>query len=176
MIILYIILGLIALLLIAAAFGKPEFSIIREITINKPKQQVFDYVRFLKNQEQFSKWVMTDPNMKKTITGTDGTVGAVYIWDSENKQAGKGEQEITDINEGERIDFEIRFEKPFNNTSEAYFTTVAVSDNQTKVSWAFIGTTTYFMRVLHLLLNLKKVLGKDMQTSLNNLKRILESK
>ena len=176
MTILLIILALIAILLIAAAFGKPGYTIVRNITINKPKQQVFDYIRLLKSQEEFSKWVMTDPNMKKTIIGTDGTVGAVYVWDSENKQAGKGEQEITDIKEGERIDFEIRFEKPFKNTSEAYFTTVTTSDNQTKVTWAFVGTTTYFMRVLHIVFNLKKVLGKDMETSLKNLKNLLESK
>ena len=44
--------------------------------VNKPKQQVFDYVKLIKNQEQYSVWVMKDPNIKIVYTGTDGTVGA----------------------------------------------------------------------------------------------------
>ncbi len=47
---------------------------------------------------------MTDPAMKKEFRGIDGNVGFVYGWDSENKRAGNGEQEITNITEGERMD------------------------------------------------------------------------
>jgi hypothetical protein len=36
---------------------------------------------------------------EKGIRGTDGTVGFVYGWDSKNKNAGKGEQEIMNITE-----------------------------------------------------------------------------
>lgn len=56
-----------------------------------------------------------DPNMKKDFRGTDGTVGFVYAWDG-NKKAGKGEQEIKKITEGERVDVEVRFEKPLKES------------------------------------------------------------
>ena len=93
-IILIVIAAIIAIPLIIALFVSNDYNITRSIIINKPQQEVFDYIKLLKNQEKFSKWVMTDPNMKTTFTGTDGTVGCIYAWDSENKQAGKGEQEI----------------------------------------------------------------------------------
>jgi len=80
---------LIALLLIVALFIKNDYSVEREITINKPRQEVFDYVKLLKNQDHYSKWVMTDPGMKKDFTGTDGTVGFVYAWDSQKKKPEK---------------------------------------------------------------------------------------
>ena len=94
------ILGLIVLLLILAVFLKKEYTVVREISISKPKLIVFDYLKQLKNQNNFSKWAMMDPNMKKEYKGTDGTVGFVSSWESEQKNVGKGEQEIKKIIEG----------------------------------------------------------------------------
>src|SRR6478736_279635 len=91
-----VLVALIAILLIVALFVKKDFKVEREIVINKPKKEVFDYIRFIKNQDHYSKWAMMDPNMKKTYTGTDGTVGFISAWESENKNVGTGEQEITD--------------------------------------------------------------------------------
>jgi uncharacterized protein YndB with AHSA1/START domain len=174
LIILVVIVVIIAIILIAAAFTSKEYVIEREITINKPNQEVFNYIKFLKNADQYNKWVMTDPNLKKDFKGTDGTVGFTYYWDSANKNVGKGEQEITKIIEGERVDYEIRFIKPFEGTSVAYITTQTVSQNQTKVTWVFKGMRNYPMKIVQMLFNLKKVLGKDLQTSLFNLKNVLE--
>ena len=68
--------------MIAAIFVKREYSVEREVVINKPKQEVFEYVKLLKNQDNYSKWAMMDPKMKKEYTGTDGTVGFISAWDS----------------------------------------------------------------------------------------------
>lgn len=173
-IILVILLIAVATVFVAALFVKPQFSLEREIVIARPVQQVFDYIRPMKNQEHYNKWVMTDPGMKKSFSGTDGTVGAVYSWDSKNGQVGKGAQEIVKIADNQRIDYEIRFEKPFQNTSQAYLTTEPAGEGQTRVRYGFIGENAYMMRVMHVLLNLKKVLGKDMQTTLERLKAKLE--
>jgi uncharacterized membrane protein len=169
-----IIIAIIAIPLIAAAFLSKEFRIEREVVINKPNDQVFDYVKHIKNQHNYSKWVMTDPNAKMQYRGTDGTVGFTMAWDSENKNVGKGEQEVTRINDGKSVDMEIRFEKPFKSTSFADMQTQSLSDNQTQVKWTFIGVRNYPMKVMHFLVNLKKVLENDIDTSLNNLKVILE--
>jgi hypothetical protein len=164
---------LIAIPLIVALFTKKEYAIEREIIINKPKQDVFEYIRFLKYQDNYSKWVMTDPAMKKEFIGTDGTVGFVYKWDSKNKNAGKEEQEIKKINEGERMDIEVRFEKPFEGIAETPIITKSISANQTKVKWGMMGKNKYPMNLMNLFID--KMLGKDLTTSLSNLKNILEN-
>ena len=92
-------------------------------------------MKYLKNQDNFSKWAKMDPNLKKNYSGTDGTVGFISKWESQNKEVGKGEQEIKGMKDGEKIDYEIRFIEPFTSTSAAYMTTDAVSGNQTKVKW-----------------------------------------
>ncbi|MFD1817716.1 Polyketide cyclase / dehydrase and lipid transport [Pseudarcicella hirudinis] len=164
----------IVLLLVLGLFTRKSYSVEREITINKPKQEVFDFVKFIKNQNTFNKWVLLDPKMRKDYRGTDGTVGFVYAWDSDNKDVGKGEQQITKIVEGERIDFEIRFEKPFASTAPAYMITESISQNQTKVKWGFSGTMAYPMNIMLLFVNIEDMLGKDLDTGLQNLKGILD--
>ena len=174
LIIVFIIIGIVILALIVALVAKKEYSVEREITINKPKPDVFKYIRLLKNQDNFSVWAKIDPAMKKESKGIDGTVGFVSTWDSENKNVGKGEQEIMEINNDHRIDYELRFMKPFKSTSEAYFVTELVSDNQTKVTWGFKGKMNYPMNLMLLFLNMEKMIGKDFESGLKNLKIILE--
>jgi uncharacterized protein YndB with AHSA1/START domain len=169
-----VILLLLVLLFIIALSAKNEFMIQREITINRPPMEVFEYLRMLKNQDHYNKWVMTDPSMKKEFRGTDGNPGFVYCWDSTNKRVGKGEQEIKKITGSERINHEIRFERPFKGVSYAYFIIQPGPANQTKLIWVFGSPLNFMMKVMHVLLNLKMALGKDLQTSLVNLKTVIE--
>ena len=68
MIILYIILGIIAVLLITGLFIPKGMQATREIIINKPNADVFNYIEQLKNQDNYSKWGSMDPNIKKEET------------------------------------------------------------------------------------------------------------
>ncbi len=58
---------LIVLLLIVALFVPIKYTVSVSETINQPKQLVYDYVRTLKNQEQYSEWVKADPNLHPEI-------------------------------------------------------------------------------------------------------------
>lgn len=85
--------GFVATFLVTAAFLKKDFAIERQIRIERPKAEVFAYVKMLKNQNKFSKWANIDPEMKSTFRGTDGAVGAVSAWESKHESVGIGEQE-----------------------------------------------------------------------------------
>lgn len=161
----------IAVPLILALFIKKQYYVQRDIVINKPKGQVFDYIKYLKNQDNYSVWVRKDPGMKKDFRGNDGTVGFVYAWDG-NKDAGKGEQEIKRIQEGERIDVEVRFIRPFEGIADAPLITESAADNQTKVIWGLKGESKYPFNIMNLFID--NVLGKDLEKSLVMLKGILE--
>ncbi len=174
LVILYLVLGIIALFLIVGLFVKKDYKVSREVLINEPKETVFEYVKLLKNQNNFSVWAQIDPNMKKTFTGTDGTVGFVSAWESDNKHVGKGEQKILNIDIGGKIDYEIRFIKPFKSISYATMSTTFVDENQTNVKWVFTGKMKYPMNLMLLFMNMEKSIGNDLQNGLNNLKTILE--
>lgn len=166
--------GIIVLALLIALFLPKEYAVEREIIINQPKDSVFNYVKLLKNQDNFSVWFSKDPAIKKTFSGTDGTVGAVAGWDSKDENVGVGEQEIKKIVKGERIDSELRFKVPIESTAFAFMTTEAISPNQTKVKWGFDGKMPYPMNLMLPIMNIEEMLGKDLQDGLNNLKAILE--
>jgi uncharacterized protein YndB with AHSA1/START domain len=171
---LIVVLIIILLPFVLALFAGDDFSIERSITIDHPVHGVFNYIRFLGNGEEYNKWMMADPSMKKEQRGADGSVGSVYAWDSTDKKVGQGEQEIIALSENKRIDYEIRFMRPFKGVSGSALETTPLSGDQTQVKWIFSGKKNYFMKVIHIALNLEKALGKDLAISLGSLKNRLE--
>jgi uncharacterized membrane protein len=164
-----------AIVLIAAYFMPKNYAIEREITINKPVDSVFNYVKYLKNQNEFSVWANIDPKMKSTYKGTDGTVGAISAWESNVKEVGVGEQEITKITEGKRIDFALRFKKPMDDTAVGFMSTENITGNQTKVKWGINGVIPYPMNIMLPMMKMDQMIGNDLQKGLENLKAKMEN-
>lgn len=168
-----IVLGsIIVLFLIIALIVKKGFSLEKQIIINRSKAEVFNYLKLIRNQEKYSVWVMKDPNINIVYTGTDGTAGFTSSWTSDNKNVGIGAQEIIKINEGESVDVEIRFKKPFEAINYANNTVTTLNDTQTKVVTTFTGKQKFPMNVMNLFMD--KLVGKDMQQNLLNMKSNLE--
>ena len=170
-IILLVLTGIIALLLIMAMFMRKRHYVKREIIINVAKQKVFDYIKLLKNQEQFNKHAMVDSDRIKEFRGTDGTVGFIYAWKGD-KSAGEGEKEIKDIIEGKRIDMEIRFVKPMRVSADIILETESLPGDRTKVSWTNTGELKYPFNIM--IPMMEKSVVKGMDESLTTLKEILE--
>jgi uncharacterized membrane protein len=166
---------LIAIPLIVALFLPKDYAVTREVIINKPKDQVFAYVKSLKNQSNWATWNQMDPNQKNEYKGEDGTPGFIHSWVGNPENVGSGEQEIVKISEGERIDFELRFTIPFESQSPAWITTETAGDNQTKVTWGMSGTMPYPMNFMQVFMNMEKMIGTEYEKSLAQLKSILEA-
>ncbi|HKL89798.1 MAG TPA: SRPBCC family protein [Allomuricauda sp.] len=175
MIVLYIILAIVVLILVLAAIAPKNYNVSRSIEIAKPKRVVFDYLKSLKRQDEWSPWGKRDPNMEKKFTGTDGEVGAISYWKG-NKEVGEGEQEITKIVEGDSIESELRFLKPFKSTSDAYIITKEVEQDRTKVIWGFSGKNKFPMSIMMLFMSMDKAVGKDFEEGLASLKETLENR
>lgn len=164
--------ALIALLLIIALFTPRSYTVSVTDTVNKPKSEVFEYAKILKNQQYYSVWVMADPNAKITYTGVDGTVGATQSWDSKDDNVGAGTQTITAISD-DRIDVDLSFIRPFEGKAKAANIIKAVNDNQTTVTSEFYGQDAYPMNLMGYWFGRGMI--KDAETkNLKNLKAILE--
>lgn len=172
-ILLYILLGIVALVLFLSIIAPKTYDVSRSIEIDRPKREVFDYLKYLKNMDEWSPWAKKDPNMEKKFTGTDGEPGAISYWKG-NKEVGTGEQEIKKIIEGERIEAELRFLKPWKSTSDCYTKVENSGTNATKVTWGFSGRNKFPMNIMSLFMSMDKMIGKDFEEGLENLKTILE--
>lgn len=172
---LIVILIIIALPLVGALFLSNDYAITRETTIAKPVQTVFDYIRYTNNHRHFNKWWMMDPGMEIGYRGQDGNTGFIASWESTMKRGpGAGEQETMEIVEGKKLEYEIRFLKPFVSTTLSTIKTGAVAGDSTKVTWTFSGKRNYSMKLFHFLFRVPNMLGKELQESQTNLKTILE--
>ena len=144
----------------------------KSVKVKKSPGAVYEYLKLTRNQDNFSVWNMADPNMKKSYEGTDGTVGFIYRWDSEVKNVGAGEQEITAMDDGKSIDYAIRFSRPMKNTGKTKFQITGSADGYTSVDWIFDSPSKFPMSLFSPIF--KRMLGKDLEKGLQNLKVILE--
>ena len=136
---LFFLVTLVALWLISALFINGNFEVVRTVEISKSNDEVFDYIKYLKNQSEYSTWASMDPDMERNFEGTDGEVGFISGWNSNHENVGSGEQEIIGIKEGTQIDYELRFVKPEERTAKAYMSTFEIDDSKTKVNWGYKG-------------------------------------
>lgn len=158
---------LIAIALLAALILPKTFHAGSEITVERNKQDVFNYVKQIKKQKEYDNWSRQDPNIKQEYTGEDGTVGFTYTWKS--KKVGDGKQVITHIEGGKRVEMDLYF----NNAEEAnksFFEVDSLAPNQTKVTWQIDGKMPYPFNLVTLFYDM----NKDFQKGLENLKQNLE--
>ncbi|TGL63314.1 SRPBCC family protein [Leptospira sarikeiensis] len=172
-IILYSLLGIMVLILVIAVFLSKTFKIQEEIVIDKPKQEVFNYIKILNNQVQYAKWFMLDPETEFSSKGTDGELGFIHSWKSKNENVGIGEQEIIKKTEGELLGVEIRFQWPFESKDSAYTKLEPISDHQTKLISVFEGKMDYPMNLMIPIIC--GDLGEDLRGNLARLKSIIEN-
>ena len=153
-----------------------EYDVSLKVIINQNKDELFEYLKYLRNQDEFSVWARMDPSQKNTYRGVDGEVGCVNRWESDKNSVGVGEQEIKSIIEGERIDYELRFIKPFESTSAAFISTKAINPTTNKVTWGYHGIMPYPTNLFLLVMDMEQMIGKDLEGGLANLKEIQEKK
>ncbi|WP_400073013.1 SRPBCC family protein [Zobellia russellii] len=170
---LYVVVSVVVLIFVLSLIAPKTYNVFRTVEVAKSKPEVFQYLKSLKKMDEWSPWAKKDPNMEKRFTGTDGEVGCTTYWNG-NKEVGEGEQEIKNILDGERIESELRFLKPFKSTSDCYLQVDDASNGNTKVTWGFSGKHKFPMNFMMLFMSMEKAVGKDFEAGLASLKENLE--
>jgi effector-binding domain-containing protein len=138
-IVLMIILAIVILFLVVAAFMPSSYHIERSIDINQPVELVFEQVADLNNFEQWSPWNEMEPSAYSPVEGMG--VGQVSKWDGDT--VGKGALTVTGITEYESLTQSLKFEEPFEGAAEITFTFVQNENGTIKVTWSTIGELGY---------------------------------
>lgn len=172
--VLYIILGIIGFILILALFVSKRMDYEKSISIQSPIDNVWKNISSLSAMDQWSPWNAKDPNMQKSLTGTDGEPGAKQSWVSSVKNVGEGSQTIISLDEPNRINTRLDFIKPFKSTADAYVILAKSGDN-TKATWGFKSSMPYPMNLMKLFMNFEKEMDKEFGEGLEKLKTICET-
>jgi hypothetical protein len=149
-----------------------EFTYVRETHIDADPARVHALINDFHNWTQWSPWEDVDPDLRRKYSGAESGVGARYAWEG-NRKAGKGDMEIVGSTP-ERIDVRLTFEKPWKATNAVAFTLVPAGDGATEVTWRMNGTQRGFAALFGKFISMDRMVGKDFETGLANLKTIAE--
>jgi uncharacterized protein YndB with AHSA1/START domain len=172
MIIAAVILGLIALVLVLAASRPDAFRVERSISINAAPEKVFGAINDFHRWTAWSPWEKIDPDMKRSYSGAAAGEGAAYAWEGNNK-VGQGRMEIAQSSPSSRIVIKLDFLKPFEAHNTAEFTLVP-KGGTTVLTWAMYGPQPFVTKVMTLFISMDKMVGKDFEKGLANLKAVAE--
>jgi hypothetical protein len=169
---------IVLVVLVAAVLGiaatKPNtFRIQRSATIKAPAEKVFPHINDFHNWQAWSPWEKLDPALNRTFSGPANGKGTVYEWEG-NKQVGKGRMEIMESSSPSKIVIKLDFFKPFEAHNTADFTFARQGDS-TKVIWGMDGQRPFMFKVMEVFMNFDKMIGKDFEAGLANLKRVTET-
>lgn len=149
------------------------YTVIRDITIDAPPHAIYPLIVDLRQWQKWSPWEGLDPDLHREYSGADAGVGARYAW-SGNRKAGKGTMQITDTTPDGAVRIRVTFEKPMSSTSDVDLT-LEPSVGATAVTWTMTGKHSLFSRIAAPLGLFDKLLGKDFEKGLAQLKTVAES-
>jgi carbon monoxide dehydrogenase subunit G len=163
---------LIAAVLIVAATRPGTFGVQRATTINASPEKIFPFINDFDRWRSWSPYEKKDPAMNRVFSGQATGKGAVYEWDG-NRQVGKGRIEITDTSAPTRVTIKLDLIKPMEGHNIVDFT-LEPRGNATQVTWAMRGSCAYPAKVMGLFCDMDKMIGKDFEVGLANLKALAE--
>lgn len=171
--VLFFILTLIMVFLVVLLFAKKEYSFQQSVTIDKNSSEVYNFLKFLQNQENYHDWRNKDKASIWNYYGEDGTTSSKCRWESNNKQVLSGVQSITKLNYPEHIKIEMLVDKPYNISSIHDFI-LKENNGKTELTWNITIQFPFPYNILILTDNFDNTVKQSVATSLNNIKKELE--
>ena len=167
---------LIVIVALAAVLGfattRPDvFRVERSASIKAAPEKIFPLIADFHQWAEWSPWEKMDPAMQRTFSGAVSGKGAAYAWEG-NSKVGAGRMEITDAVPS-KITIQLDFIKPFEGHNIAEFTLTPNGDT-TNVTWAMHGPAPFISKLIGLFCDMDKMIGKDFETGLANLKVIAQ--
>lgn len=163
----------IAVLLGFAASRPDHFSVSRSTSIAAPPDQLFPLIDDFHSWARWSPWEKRDPNMQRTHSGSPAGPGAIYEW-SGNSDVGQGRMEVTNTVKPSQVTIKLDFLKPFEAHNTAEFT-LTPEGAGTKVTWTMSGPANFMSKLMGIFMNMDKMIGRDFEEGLANLKRVGET-
>ena len=158
---------------LAFAATKPDtFRVSRAASIKAPPEKIFPLLNDLHNFALWSPYEKKDPAMKRTLSGAPSGKGAVYEWDGD-KNVGSGRLAIADSSPPSKVTLDLDMLTPMRAHNIVEFTLEPKGDSTT-VTWAMNGHVPYIAKIVHVFLNVDRMVGQDFETGLGNLKTIAE--
>ncbi len=165
-----LILFLIAGVLIYLATLPAEFSVQRSLRMNLDRRRVFSKVRDLRTWEDWSPWLLHEPDARLEYGPDPDQAGGWYSWDGQAIGAGRLTQ--VRLEEPARIEQRIEFRRPFKSASDVWWEFAEAPEGGTEVTWGMRGRLPFLLRFLNGMM--KQMLAQDFRLGLALLRATLD--
>ncbi|MFC4992685.1 SRPBCC family protein [Rubritalea tangerina] len=142
----------------------PSFSVSESITIKEKREDVYAFLRDLKNWPEWSPWIICDPECRVDFGNHR------YTW--EGAFVGVGEMEIAKETPHESIAFALVFQKPWRSRAQVEMR-LSELDGGTEVRWTMASKLPFFL--FWLKPTMVQLVRMDYQRGLKMLKELLET-
>ena len=169
-----IVIGLIVIviaILVFAATKPATYHVERSTTIAATPDKITPLLNDFHNWNEWSPWAKLDPGMHVTYSGPPSGQGAIYEWTGDSK-VGKGRMEILAV-EPTLTSIKLDFLAPFETHNHTNFV-LRPEGSSTQVTWTMDGPNTFMTKVMSVFGSMDKMIGKDFETGLGQLKSAAE--
>ncbi|MFV8225980.1 SRPBCC family protein [Christiangramia aquimixticola] len=170
----YLIIAAITFFAFLHAWAKKDYDVSRTVVINKSREEIYNFVRQLRNQPLWNPWFQRDPNAIMKYKGHDGREGASFYWKGNNR-VGEGVQKIVKAKQGRVFETRILFIKPIKVNALTYMGVKEIEDEKSKMVWGTRGNLAFPLTIISLFYSPEKALGEKFDQGLKDLKKILET-
>lgn len=165
--------ALVALVVVLALGGlmlSPKFKVSRTVNVNAPPDKVYALVVDPRRWKEWTVWNRRDPSMQISYSGPASGSGAGWAWQS--KSEGDGRMTFTAAEPGRRLAYELFF-PDFGTTSTGELL-LQPAGTGTQVSWVMNGDMGSNPMFRWMTLFADRMVGKDFDGGLANLKALAE--
>ena len=160
-----------AVLLVYAATKPDTFRVERSVRIQASPEKLHAMINDLRSFNTWNPYERKDPALKGSYGPTTVGTGARYGWES--REVGTGSLAILETVPASKVTMALDFVKPFEAHNQAEFT-LQPEQGGTRVTWAMHGPVPYLGKVMHVFINVDRMVGTDFEAGLANLKSLAE--
>lgn len=164
--------ALVAVVLVAAATRPDRFSVQRSLSVRASAERIHPLIADLHQFNTWNPYEKKDPKLQGRYRGAASGPGAAYDFEG-NRDVGKGSIEILGSQPPTRVTMKLDMLEPFEGHNLVEFTLVPRGDS-TEVTWAMQGASPFFAKLVGLFLDMDRMIGRDFESGLANLKAVAE--
>ena len=155
-----------------AASQPDNFTVSRTLNINAAPEKIFPFLNDFKMWGRWSPYEKMDPAMQRIIAGASSGVGATYAW-AGNGKVGAGDMLITTSTPSTLVALDLNMQKPLRASNKVTFNLVPKGAG-TDITWAMQGKSPFIAKLMGVVMNMDRMVGKQFEEGLANLKRVVE--
>jgi hypothetical protein len=157
---------------VAYASTRPDtFRVERSATINAPADKIFPLINDLHAFNGWNPFAKQDPSMTINYFGPSSGKGASFSFGGGS--GGSGRIEIIDAAAPSQVEMHLGMTAPMAADNRILFTLLPQAD-ATRVTWSMAGGVPLLAKVLHVFIDMDKMVGGTFEQGLVDLKAAAE--